>query len=87
MLADTLMSFGVEKKYIRECAKPGLVVDIMGEGAEDKDTEGCKLIALRMDLDGLKMEESNKSLPHTSTTEYAHMCGHDGHMACTIAAA
>lgn len=44
-------------------------------------------IALRADLDGLPMPENNKNLPYRSITNYAHMCGHDGHMATLIATA
>ena len=87
MLTETLQSFGIEKKNIRKCASTGLVVDIMGEGVAVSDNKGCKLIALRTDLDGLPMPENNQSLPYKSKTEFAHMCGHDGHMACLMAAA
>jgi metal-dependent amidase/aminoacylase/carboxypeptidase family protein len=44
-------------------------------------------IALRADIDGLKMKEVNSDLPYVSKTEYAHMCGHDGHTATLIMAA
>ena len=44
-------------------------------------------IALRADIDGLKMEENNHSLPYRSQTEYAHMCGHDGHTSILLATA
>ena len=87
LLSETLESFGVEKKNIRKCASTGLVVDIMGKGAAAKNTKGCKLIALRTDLDALPMPENNHSLPYKSKTKFAHMCGHDGHMACLMAAA
>ena len=33
------------------------------------------------------MPEKNPGLAYKSTTEWAHMCGHDGHMACLMAAA
>ena len=45
------------------------------------------MIALRADIDGLLMEESDKSLEYTSQTTFAHMCGHDGHTATLLAAA
>ena len=45
------------------------------------------MIAIRADIDGLLMEESNKTLEYTSQTSYAHMCGHDGHTATLLAAA
>ena len=33
------------------------------------------------------MKEVNPNLPYVSVTEYAHMCGHDGHTATLILAA
>jgi hippurate hydrolase len=42
---------------------------------------------LRADLDGLPMPENNAGLPYRTITNYAHMCGHDGHMATLITAA
>ncbi len=37
-------------------------------------------------MDALTMQENDKELPYTSQNkEAAHMCGHDGHMACLIA--
>lgn len=38
-------------------------------------------MALRADMDGLPMEENNPDLEYKTCTEFAHMCGHDGHMA------
>ena len=87
LLGDTLESFGVDRKCMKTCAKTGLVVDIMGTGASDKNATGPKLVALRTDLDGLPMPENNPGLEYKSTTDWAHMCGHDGHMACLMAAA
>ena len=58
-MVDTLLSFGIEKKQMKKCAGTGLVVDIMGTGPPDKKSKGCKLIALRTDLDGLPMPENN----------------------------
>ena len=87
VLSDTLLSFGVDKKCIKTCAKTGLVVDIYGTAPADKNSKGCNLVALRTDLDGLPMPENNQSLPYKTQTEFAHMCGHDGHMACLMAAA
>ena len=71
-----------------KCAKSGLYVDIMGTGAPDKSgAPGPKLVALRTELDGLHMPETNPGLPYASKTEYAHACGHDGHMACLMSGA
>lgn len=33
------------------------------------------------------MPENNKDLPYCTKTDHAHMCGHDGHVACLLAAA
>jgi len=44
------------------------------------------MIALRADIDGLKMKENN-DIEYRSTTEYAHMCGHDGHITMLLSAA
>ena len=38
-------------------------------------------------MDGLLMEENNPKLEYRSRTKYAHMCGHDGHVAMLLAAA
>lgn len=55
-----------------------MIVDINGKGPVSEDGEICS-IAFRSDIDGLKIKE-NSDLPYKSTTDYAHMCGHDGHM-------
>ena len=86
LLADNLASFGVDRKTMKKCAKTGLYVDIMGTGAPDKNAKGPKLVALRTELDALPMPEKNVDLPYRSKTKFAHMCGHDGHMACLMAA-
>ena len=49
-----------------------------------KDT--IEMIAIRADIDGLLMPENNQKLPYKSQTKYAHMCGHDGHVAMLMAA-
>ena len=33
------------------------------------------------------MPENNQELPYKTQTDFAHMCGHDGHMACLMSAA
>ena len=81
---------GVDKyTQIKKCAGTGLVVDIMGTGKPEKNAKAlkCKVIALRTELDALPMPESNEKLPYKSQTSFAHMCGHDGHMACLMSAA
>lgn len=82
-LMETLKSFGIED--VKKSAITGLVADIHGTGAAVKD--GLKCVALRTDIDGLFMPENNLDLPYHTTTEYAHMCGHDGHMVMLLAAA
>ena len=38
-------------------------------------------------MDGLPIPENAKDLPYRTQTDHAHMCGHDGHMACLLACA
>jgi hippurate hydrolase len=38
-------------------------------------------------MDGLPIIENNPNLPYRTTTNFAHMCGHDGHMTTLISAA
>ena len=45
------------------------------------------IVALRTDLDGLRMPEDNPNLPYRTKTDHAHMCGHDGHMVTLLSAA
>jgi len=55
---------GVKDEQIRECGGTGLVIEIRGE----KDTEKKKIecIAIRADIDGLKMQENNPHLDYRS---------------------
>jgi len=63
----------------RDCAGTGLIVDI-GSGSGPA-------IALRADIDGLRMTEANPDLPYRSERDgFAHMCGHDGHAATLVGA-
>jgi len=82
-LMAALKSYGIED--VKKCATTGLIADIHGTGAPDK--EGLKCVAIRADIDGLFMPENNHDLPYRTVTEYAHCCGHDGHMAMLLAAA
>ena len=42
-------------------------------------------VAFRADMDALSMNELNEDLPYKSVNQgAAHMCGHDGHMACLV---
>lgn len=83
-----LLSFGIEKECIKDCAGTGLVVDIKGRGEVQSAKEGTiKMIALRTDIDALPIPENNPHLSYKSSTEFAHMCGHDGHMTILLSAA
>lgn len=59
------------------------MVDIKGKG-EEKGEKFC--IAIRADIDALPMPEDNPHLEYKSTTQHAHMCGHDGHITMLLAA-
>ena len=50
-IKDTLIGFGVDKNCIKDCAKTGLVVDILGTGPKSKAK--LKTIAIRAAMDGL----------------------------------
>ena len=45
------------------------------------------MIALSSEIDGLPIPETNQDLEYRRQTDYAHMCGHDGHMATLLATA
>jgi hippurate hydrolase len=62
------------------CAKTGLYLDLgQGQG---------KAIALRADIDCLRMTEGNPNLSYRSQNDgCAHMCGHDGHTAVLMGVA
>ena len=55
--------------------------------SDDNDAQVVNSVALRADMDGLPMKENNPHLPYTSKTAFAHMCGHDGHMATVLTVA
>ena len=65
---------------LRKCAGTGIIADIHGTGPAGPK----RGIALRADIDGLKMKEDNPDLEYASKTEFAHMCGHDGHAAILL---
>ncbi|KAJ1455978.1 hypothetical protein M885DRAFT_192366 [Pelagophyceae sp. CCMP2097] len=76
---------GVLPAQTRRVAGTGLVVDIDSTGGVD--ASDVKTVALRADMDALRMTEKNEGLPHRSTNAgVAHMCGHDGHMASLVLA-
>lgn len=72
---------------MKHYAGTGVVVDIHGSG-EGEAASTVRTIALRADMDALRMTEKNTNLPYRSANEgVAHLCGHDGHMASLIGAA
>ena len=81
---------GLSEASMRFCAGTGLIVDIVSTGgAAALPSQGelpiVKTIALRADMDALRMTEGNLDLPHRSQNEgVAHMCGHDGHTAALV---
>lgn len=48
---------------------------------------GSKTIAIRCDMDGLPISELNRTAFTSQNPGAMHACGHDAHLACTIAAA
>uniref|UniRef100_A0A7S2FJM7 Peptidase M20 dimerisation domain-containing protein n=1 Tax=Haptolina brevifila TaxID=156173 RepID=A0A7S2FJM7_9EUKA len=78
---------GIELTAMRTSAKTGLIVDIVGVGTAAA-AGPIKVIALRADMDALRMTEGKNGLLYRSTNEgVAHLCGHDGHMASLVGAA
>ena len=80
---------GIPESAMRACAGTGLVVDIKGSGPAAAQAAGpIRVIALRADMDALRMTEGKNGLPYRSGNEgVAHLCGHDGHMASLVGAA
>ena len=80
---------GIPESAFSDCAGTGLVVDMMGEGDFLAPAgASVRTIALRADMDALRMTEGNNGLPYRSANEgVAHLCGHDGHMASLVGAA
>lgn len=82
-IRDFLVARGVKKEDFRTFAETGLTIDIKGTGSESATG---KVIAIRADMDALPMDEANPDLEYRSVNGMAaHMCGHDGHMACNTA--
>ena len=84
-IKDILLEFGLEEESIKTCADTGLIADIVGTGDETGEGE-WNWIAFRADMDGLEMNEET-NLEYSSITKYAHMWGHDGHIATLLATA
>jgi hippurate hydrolase len=79
LVAEALSSWGIS--VYRGMGKTGVV------GRLDGELGPGKMIGLRADMDALPIPENNPTLPYKTQTEFAHMCGHDGHTATLLAAA
>ncbi len=76
-LLDELACIGLDAEA---CARTGIVADV-GAGTGRR-------VALRADMDCLRITEENHHLAYRSEREgLAHMCGHDGHAAMLLGAA
>jgi amidohydrolase len=79
IVAKALQELGLEVQT--GVAKTGVVGLLRG-------ARPGKTIALRADMDALKMEEDNPDLPYASCNPgVMHACGHDGHVSMLMAAA
>ncbi len=79
ILKDELDSFGIEWRSI---AGTGLIADIKGT-----HNDSSKMVALRADIDAVKVQELNEFEYKSEHDGYCHACGHDGHMASLLGAA
>jgi len=68
------LGFSVQEKV----AKTGVIGDI---------GSGPKTVAIRADMDGLPILESNKTPYKSNNPGVMHACGHDAHISCGLAAA
>ncbi|HEY9772633.1 MAG TPA: amidohydrolase [Planktothrix sp.] len=76
LAAEKLKALGYQVK--RNVGKTGLYGDL-GKGTK---------IAIRADMDGLPIDESNESKSYRSKNKgVMHACGHDAHISCALAAA
>lgn len=85
LLKDNLRAFGYLETQFVDCAAPGFYVDLQGSGEPAAEP---RCIALRTELDALKMSEENYDLEYRSVNpNAAHMCGHEGHATALIGVA
>ena len=78
-IKETLAELGVE---IRET--PGLATGAVGVV---RGREGGRVLALRADIDALRMEERNDVPYRSRNAGVMHACGHDGHTAILLGVA
>ena len=79
-VVEVLSALGIEH---RRAGKTGVIADIRGNGAG-------RTIALRSDMDALRIQEAETGLNHEYRSQndgVMHACGHDGHMAMLLGAA
>lgn len=60
---------------------------IAGTGVTGERGKGGKLVAIRADMDGLPVSESNAVAYKSKNEGVMHACGHDAHVSCALAAA
>jgi amidohydrolase len=75
LAADKLQELGF--KVREQVGKTGVTADI-GKGT---------MIAIRADMDGLPIEETNQVSYCSKNKGVMHACGHDAHVSCALAAA
>ncbi|KUK14428.1 MAG: amidohydrolase [Synergistetes bacterium] len=81
-IANKLKEYGVDDIRVGCGGKEaGVIATIRGKSEKP-------MIALRADIDALRMAEENESLPYRSKNEgVMHACGHDAHTAVLLATA
>ena len=78
-----LLLFGVQAGQMTKLEPTALVVNLRGRAAPSGSP---RCVAFRADMDALTMNEKNPELDYRSQVQgKAHMCGHDGHVACLVA--
>jgi amidohydrolase len=75
LAAEKLSGLGFQVK--RKVGKTGLYGDL-GKGTR---------IAIRADMDGLPIQETNETAFRSKNAGVMHACGHDAHVSCALAAA
>jgi len=75
LAGEKLSALGFQVK--RDVGKTGLFAD-MGKGTK---------IAIRADMDGLPIDETNPTAYKSKNPGVMHACGHDAHVSCALAAA